>query len=423
MSCARVALCASVLMFAAGTAWADPAKGVSAKAFGAAGDGLADDTAAIQKALDSLPHEGGVVHLPAGSYRLSAALRVPEHVALLGEGSRWETMATRLIVPANGFSAVRLSHGSSVKALCISYPNNQNIEQPTAYPPSILLKGINPSVENIVFDGAWIGVSTPPAGYNAGQGLFRDLTGFVHSVGIHLSGCRDVNRIEDVHWFSGGRGDFEKSYFRNNRVGFEFGDVDGVLMSGCFLIGGKTFLHQLPKKDGPNGQKEVAHSLGFHIVNSWIEDVENGFIFEGMTGFVLNSANILVRGGVGVRVHTSGLYYNAVLSGVQVRPMPQSTGLVGFDYNPTQPHPRNRLSIADCQVTDATTAVRLGPGAQRVNIHDSHFQVVGDRPAIEIARGADLLLITNNVLSAKRPLLDESDPKARKNISGNVYEQ
>jgi hypothetical protein len=395
---------------------------VSATTFGAKGDGVTDDTAAIQKALDSLDGKGGIVNLPAGRYVLSAALRVPSAVTLLGEGARWENSATGLIVPKNGFSAVRLGNASGVKGLAISYPNNQDNDKPEAYPPAILLEGINPSVESIVFDCAWIGVSTPPGGGNAGQGMFRDLTGFVHKVGIHLSGCRDVNRIIDVHWFVGGKDGPGKAYYRDNRVGFEFGDVDGVLMDRCFIIGGKTFFHQLPVKDTPDAKPASAHSLGFHINECWIEDVDQGFVFEGATGFVLNSANILLRkGGVGVSVRTNGLFYNAVISGVQVRTFGQP--VVGFEYTVLNPHPRNRLSIADCQVVDGAPALLLGPGAIRANIHDNHFQSVPDKPAIQIDAGADLLVITNNVLSSTQPILDNSGDKARKNISGNVEEK
>lgn len=393
----------------------------SANAFGAKGDGVADDTAAIQKALDSLTN-GGVVHLAAGSYLLSGELKVPGGVALIGEGARWENSATRLIVPNKGFSAVRLGHGSSVKGLMVSYPNNQDNEKPEAYPPAIVLDGINPSVENIVFDCAWIGISTPPGGGNTGQGLFRDITGFVHSVGIHLSGCRDVNRIQDVHWFVGGKSGPGKAYFREHRVGFEFGDVDGTLMDRCFIIGGKTFFRQLPLKDTPDGKGAPAHSLGFQINECWIEDVDEGFVFEGTTGFVINSSNILVReGGVGVRVNVPSLFYNAVISGVQVRGYGKP--LTGFEYTTQVPHSRNRLSIADCQVVDGAPAVLLGPGAIRANIHDNHFQSVTGKPAIQIDKGADLLVITNNVLSASEGIKDDSAKTARKNISGNVVEE
>lgn len=410
-----------IFAVAAAPALAAPPGSVNAAAFGAKGDGVADDTAAIQKALDGLT-SGGVCHLNAGAYLLSGELRLPPGTTLLGEGARWEGSTARLIVPKKGFSAVRLNHACSVKGLAISYPNNQDNEKPEAYPPAIVLDGINPSVENIVFDCAWIGISTPPGGGNAGQGLFRDITGFVHHVGIHLSGCRDVNRIQDVHWFVGGKSGPGEAYFRKHRVGFEFGDVDGVVMDGCFIIGAKAFFRQMTTKDTPDGKGAPAHSLGFQIDKCWIEDVDEGFVFEGATGFVVSSSNILVReNGVGVRVRPSSLFYNAVIESVQVRGFGKP--LIGFEYTNLSPHSRNRLSIADCQVVDGSPALLLGPGAIRANIHDNHFQSVPGKPAIQIEKGADLLVITNNVLSAQEPIKDDSEKEARKNISGNVVEQ
>jgi len=396
------------------SALADVPKGVSARDFGAKGDGVADDTAAIQKALDSLTG-GGVVNLPAGAYRITDSLKVPQGATLLGEGARWENSATRLVIEKPGFVGVRLSHAASVKGLAILYPNNTDNANPTEYPPAIELDGINPSVENIVFSNAWIGVSTPPGGGNAGQGMFRDLTGFVHHRGIHLSGCRDVNRILDVHWFVGGKDTAGKqSYYRKNRVGFEFGDVDGVLMDRCFIIGGKTFFHQLPVKDN----KEPAHSLGFQIDECWIEDVDAGFIFEGACGFTINSSNILVReNGVGIKVDANSLFYNAVIEGVQVRGFGKP--FVGFEYDCHNPHPRNRLAISDCQVTDGAPSIHLKSGAQRAQIHDCHLTGVAGKPAILVDKGADLFTITNNVLNE---MIEDNSATENKTVSGNVIE-
>ncbi len=395
-------------------------KSVSARDFGAVGDGVTDDTAAIRKALESVAPGGGIVSLPAGKYLISDSLNVPQGATLLGEGARWEGSATQLVVEKNGFPAVRLGHAAGVKALAIVYPNNTDNANPTPYPPAVQLEGINPSVENIVFGNAWIGVSTKPGGGNSGQGMFRDLTGFVHHVGIHLSGCRDVNRIQDVHWFVGGKDTPGKqSYYRRNRVGFEFGDVDGVILDRCFIIGGKTFLHQLPVKDTPDGKKELAHSLGFAIDNCWIEDVDNGFIFEGACGFTLNSSNILVReNGFGVKVNAHSLYYNAVIEGVQVRGFGKP--FVGFEYDCSTPHPRNRLVIADCQVTDGAPSVHLMSGARRAQVHDCHLTGVAGKPAILIDKGADLFTISDNILVGR--IEDNSGEKARKTIRGNVEE-
>ena len=65
---------------------------VKSAPYRAKGDGKADDTAAIQKALDDCP-EGKAVLLPAGTYRLTATLKISKGIVLRGEGPA----ATRLI--------------------------------------------------------------------------------------------------------------------------------------------------------------------------------------------------------------------------------------------------------------------------------------------------------------------------------------
>lgn len=63
-------------------------RGVSVKWFGAVGDGLADDTAAIQAAMDCMP-EGGIVFFPDGTYRTTSRLIVKHrNVMLTGTGKR-----------------------------------------------------------------------------------------------------------------------------------------------------------------------------------------------------------------------------------------------------------------------------------------------------------------------------------------------
>ncbi len=55
--------------------------------FGAVGNGMADDTAALQKALDSFPAKSAVLYLPAGVYRITKGLTMTSHmfVAVTGE--------------------------------------------------------------------------------------------------------------------------------------------------------------------------------------------------------------------------------------------------------------------------------------------------------------------------------------------------
>lgn len=60
---------------------------VSVKDFGAVGDGVADDTVAIQAAINQVAAQGrGVVHVPTGTYKLTSPLLVPYGVSMYGDG-------------------------------------------------------------------------------------------------------------------------------------------------------------------------------------------------------------------------------------------------------------------------------------------------------------------------------------------------
>jgi hypothetical protein len=76
---------------------------------GAKGNGVADDTAIIQKALDRLGGASAVLYFPAGTYRLTATLRMTDkiHVAMVGEDPatttiRWDGPAGGDMLRLNG---------------------------------------------------------------------------------------------------------------------------------------------------------------------------------------------------------------------------------------------------------------------------------------------------------------------------------
>jgi len=60
---------------------------LNVKDFGAKGDGISDDTKAIQNTIDALPPNGGPVLIPAGVYVISGTLNMPDKpVHLIGAG-------------------------------------------------------------------------------------------------------------------------------------------------------------------------------------------------------------------------------------------------------------------------------------------------------------------------------------------------
>ena len=61
----------------------------SVMSFGAKGDGVTDDTKAIQAAIDSIPDSGGRITVPTGTYRISEPLVVRRNgLTLRGDGPR-----------------------------------------------------------------------------------------------------------------------------------------------------------------------------------------------------------------------------------------------------------------------------------------------------------------------------------------------
>jgi hypothetical protein len=85
-------------------------------AFGAKGDGVADDTDAIQKAIDAAgnfsrghANKGGVVYLAAGAYVVSKTLLVTQAVKIFGRGQATIDGATHLIPSSLGFDVLRIA--------------------------------------------------------------------------------------------------------------------------------------------------------------------------------------------------------------------------------------------------------------------------------------------------------------------------
>jgi hypothetical protein len=75
--------------------------------FGATGDGVADDTAFIQSAIDSLIATGGAVYLPKGSYKITSALEIPYGVSIFGDGA---TASKLLCLSCNALNFVSASY-------------------------------------------------------------------------------------------------------------------------------------------------------------------------------------------------------------------------------------------------------------------------------------------------------------------------
>jgi hypothetical protein len=179
---------------------------LSCRDFGAKGDGQADDTAAIQKALDQAGAQGGgVVELPAGIYRLQGNLVVPPGVTLQGiwnsphhEDKTWGSalFAVGGKGQAEGDALITLSPSSAVRGLKIFYPD-QDIDHIVPYPYSLRGSGMEYTIENVTLVNAYQGIDCSP---RHELHTIRNVRGCVLHQGIIVDRCTDIGRIEDVHF-------------------------------------------------------------------------------------------------------------------------------------------------------------------------------------------------------------------------------
>jgi hypothetical protein len=220
-------LIAAVLFLSSltGTLAADAVAGnqdtYSVREFGAKADGKTDDTAAFQKAMDAARQAGGgVVCAPRGVYFFAGHLSVPPAVTLRGV---WESVpahngirnpglpkptddgTTFLVTEGRsnetGTAFITLSHNSTLKGVCIYYPDQKPDEEPAPYPYAIAMRGKNPAVLAVELLNPYNGIDAT----DNERHLIRDVHGQPLRRGVWVDSIYDIGRIENVHfnpWWS-----------------------------------------------------------------------------------------------------------------------------------------------------------------------------------------------------------------------------
>jgi hypothetical protein len=206
------------------------------KAFGAKGDGVANDTPAIQGALTAAGYTAAnlvsrtMVQAPPGTYlctgssQIQNALVVPPGVTLQGSysgpithprqqsGSLLPVDGTTFLITGGAgspgwFSFLGLQNNSAVRGISFMWPNqNPMAATPTAYPFAIGPFGntsqgtVGPCdilIENIEIVNAYQGIDLT----GAARHVVRNVFGQALSVGLLIEAIlTDVGRLENVHF-------------------------------------------------------------------------------------------------------------------------------------------------------------------------------------------------------------------------------
>ncbi|MCL6627968.1 MAG: hypothetical protein K6U00_00025 [Armatimonadetes bacterium] len=181
---------------------------VNVRDFGAKGDGVTDDTAAFQRALEAMAEKGGTVFVPIGNYLIKSHLNIPANVTLEGvwkiptAGTAYKG-STLLAVEGEGSEQgtpfITLNANSVLKGITVFYPN-QKPDNIKPYPWCIASSGgDNASIVDCLLVNPYQGVDFGTR--HSGRHYIRNLYGQPLRRGIYVDKCFDIGRIENVHFW------------------------------------------------------------------------------------------------------------------------------------------------------------------------------------------------------------------------------
>src|SRR5438128_833238 len=232
--------------------------------FGAKGDGVADDTAAFQKALDEAGKIGVRVDIPAGRYAIRGHLDVPQAVTLRGtfdapartqynEGTlAKEKGAILLAFEGKGDETatpfITLHDDSHVHGLVIYYP--EQTDEIVKYPWTIRGVGDNSTITAMLIVNPYnaVDLGNQPCGRHYVNGLYAQP---LHT-GLFIDKCFDVGRVENIHFWPFWMDNKKlQAWTKANATAFVIGRTDWEYMSNCFCIFYSIGYHFVANKDGP----------------------------------------------------------------------------------------------------------------------------------------------------------------------------
>lgn len=175
---------------------------VSVKDFGAVGDGVTDDTAAINAAISARNASGGgVVYFPAGTYRVKSSIQYMPGVDLIGEGMFATTLKWHPDTNTGGAILNTANQSLNRAKFCgFRFTKEPSISAAvTGILGGSTLANYNSAIacfENLHFDGLTYGIrgNAEPAGVGIFDCLFKNIWCSGCSYGLWLFGSG--NRVE-----------------------------------------------------------------------------------------------------------------------------------------------------------------------------------------------------------------------------------
>ncbi|MBJ8205473.1 hypothetical protein JDS91_30045 [Bacillus cereus] len=263
--------------------------------FGATGDGVADDSNAIQAAIEMAKikekNYGAVVWFPPGKYRIGSGIVIEEFVTLSGIGwggggntnaGTWIKVDNTQIIP---FSI----KASGVVIRDIGIFHEQPVPKPEWRPDdykfAISIEADDVKIQNICLLNPTHGIllhrEDPSEGKESTTGRITldGIWGQPLATGIQIDNAWDVIRINNVHFwpFWSGADKENGKYVADYMFGAAQGIIskrnDNPFLSNIFMLGYHNGIHFTVNNNG--------HTNKFHIANADIDGCHTALFIDG----------------------------------------------------------------------------------------------------------------------------------------------
>ena len=380
--------------------------------YNAVGDGVTDDTKAIQQALDDVGAVGGgVVFVPEGNYLIATHLVVPTATVLKGVASHvqrdWgdpsqkRVSGTTLLAVADagnetGTPFISLfGNSSGIEGLQIFYPNQVVTTPPLAYPWTIRCGQENMRIENnfvkdVMLVNPWKGIDA--ATYQAPRHWFENIYGQPISVGIAVDQCYDIGRIVHIHFYSFWSHDPTfRAWINNNGLTFIFQRTDWEIVEDVFSFGYHTgMVFDKSAYGSCNGQ--------FTDINFDQVDIGINVSFTQTEGILFSNLNLANAGGGSIRYGILGRNASGAHANDATVVIRGASFWGHFEQNIVWAHP-GLISVSDSLfIAWNQTKPCIDIQGGRAMINNNYFKdSIGN--AINIDESVDRVSITNNQLT------------------------
>jgi hypothetical protein len=287
------------------------------KAYGAVGDGVADDASGIQHAIQSASSSGGgLVWIPPGVYRLgSNGLRIPRQVIVAGTG--WWDNGSWFYVDRESVSVVVVdpsARGSVIRDVAVKYDQPDHTStgpwNPRDYVPAFDIQADDVYIHNVLLYNPTRGIYIHNERGSVGRVILDRIWGQPLLEGIAIDNALDAIKVNNVHfWPFWNNKTPVRDFVADNAEAVKSFRNDNPHFSNIFAFGYKFGFHFGMSRGDPTNHGITSK---FRIANADLDFCRVGLQVDGpnTTGQVVNftaQGDGTLSSPAGLRVEASGV--------------------------------------------------------------------------------------------------------------------